>query len=123
MSARATVIKYHKRSSLNNRAVLSHSSRDYKSKIKVSAGLVPSRGCVCVSVIQLCPTLQPHGLQPARLLCAWDSPGKNTGAGCHSLLQGILLSQSLNVGLPAQQADSLPSESPGKGTIYSQPLL
>ena len=49
MSARATVIKYHKRSSLNNRAEFSHSSRDYKSKIKVSAGVVPSRGCVCVS--------------------------------------------------------------------------
>ena len=25
--------------------------------------------------------LRPHGLQPARLLCAWGSPGKNTGAG------------------------------------------
>ena len=32
-------------------------------------------------------TSQPHGLQPARLLCAWDSPGKNTGVGCHALLQ------------------------------------
>ena len=42
---------------------------------------------VCVLVAQLCPTLlQPHGLQPARLLCPWDSPGKNTGVGCHSLL-------------------------------------
>ena len=26
---------------------------------------------------------QPHGLWPARLLCPWDSPGKNTGGGCH----------------------------------------
>ena len=26
---------------------------------------------------------RPHGLQPARLLCPWDSPGKNTGVGCH----------------------------------------
>ena len=31
--------------------------------------------------------LQPHGLQPARLLCPWDSPGKNIGVGCHFLLQ------------------------------------
>ena len=31
-------------------------------------------------------SLQPHGLQPARLLCPWDSPGKNTGVGCHYLL-------------------------------------
>ena len=28
--------------------------------------------------------------------CPWDSPGKNTGVGCHSLLQGIFLSQGLN---------------------------
>ena len=33
--------------------------------------------------------LQPQGLQPTRLLCPWDSPGKNTGVGCHALLQGI----------------------------------
>ena len=26
----------------------------------------------------------------ARLLCSWDSPGKNTGVGSHSLLQGIV---------------------------------
>ena len=32
--------------------------------------------------------LWPHGLQPTRLLCPWDFPGKNTGMGCHSLLQG-----------------------------------
>ena len=32
-------------------------------------------------------SLWPHGLQPARLLCPWDFPGKNTGVGCHFLLQ------------------------------------
>ena len=32
-------------------------------------------------------SVQPHGLQPARLLCPWDSPGKNTRVGCHFLLQ------------------------------------
>ena len=31
--------------------------------------------------------MQPHGLQPTRLLCPWDSPAKNTGVGCHFLLQ------------------------------------
>ena len=31
-------------------------------------------------------SLQLHGLQPARLLYPWDSPGKNTGVGCHALL-------------------------------------
>ena len=32
-------------------------------------------------------------LQPARLHCPWDSPSKNNGVGCHSLLQGIFLTQ------------------------------
>ena len=31
-------------------------------------------------------SLQPHGLQPARLVCPWDFPGKNTWVGCHFLL-------------------------------------
>ena len=35
-----------------------------------------------------------------RLLCPWDSTGKNTGVGCHELLQGIFLTQGLNPGLP-----------------------
>ena len=30
---------------------------------------------------------RPHGLQPTRLLCPWDFPGKSTGVGCHCLLQ------------------------------------
>ena len=44
-------------------------------------------------------SLPPQGLQSARLLCPWKSPGKNTGVGCHSLLQGIFLTQGLNAGL------------------------
>ena len=31
--------------------------------------------------------MQPHRRQPTRLICLWDSPGKNTGVGCHFLLQ------------------------------------
>ena len=31
--------------------------------------------------------MRPHRQQPTRLLCPWDSPGKNTGVGCHFLLQ------------------------------------
>ena len=45
-------------------------------------------------------SLQPHGLQPARLLCPWNSPGKNTGVGSHSLLQGISPTQRSNSVLP-----------------------
>ena len=40
--------------------------------------------------------LQPHGLQPTRLLCPWDYPGKSTGIGCHFLLQRIFLTQECN---------------------------
>ena len=36
---------------------------------------------------------QPHGLEPTRLLCPWDSPGKNTGVGCCALLQEIFPTQ------------------------------
>ena len=32
---------------------------------------------------------RPHGLYAVRLLCPWDSPGKNTGVCCHTLFQGI----------------------------------
>ena len=52
--------------------------------------------CVCVCV---CSRVQAHAclviqsspilcnlMDPARFLCAWDSPGKNTGVGCHSLV-------------------------------------
>ena len=38
-------------------------------------------------VAQSCPTQRPHGLQPTRLLCPRDSPGKRTGVGCHCLLR------------------------------------
>ena len=41
-------------------------------------------------------SLQPHGQWPARLLCPWNSPGKNTGVGCHALLQGIVSAQGSN---------------------------
>ena len=43
-------------------------------------------------------SLWPHGLQPARLLCPWDSPGKNTGVGCHALLQRIFPTQGSKLG-------------------------
>ena len=47
-----------------------------------------------------CPnSLRSHGLQPARLFCPWNSPGKNIRVGSHSLLQGIFLTQGLNLGL------------------------
>ena len=40
--------------------------------------------------------LWPYGLQPTRLLCLWNFPGKNTGVGCHFLLQGIFPTKGSN---------------------------
>ena len=46
-----------------------------------------SRKTAADKSLQSCPTLRPHRRQPTRLLHPWDSPGKNTGVGCHFLLQ------------------------------------
>ena len=67
---------------------------------------------VC-SVAQSCQTLWPQGLQPTRVFCPWDSPGKNTGVGCYSLLQEIFPTHRSNP-FPSLQADSSLSEPPGK---------
>ena len=51
-------------------------------------------------VTQSCPTLcDPKGCS-LPVLCPWDSPGKNTGVGCHAFLHGILSTQRSNPGLP-----------------------
>ena len=42
---------------------------------------------------ELCLTLRPCGRWPTRLLCPWDSPGKNARVGGHLLLQGTFLAQ------------------------------
>ena len=57
---------------------------------------------------QSCRMLQAHGLKTARLLCPWDFSGKNSGVGCHSLLQGIFPTQESNPRLLHRWADSLP---------------
>ena len=62
-------------------------------------------------------SLQPHGLQPTRLLCLWNFPGKITGVGCHFFLQGIFPIQGSNlclVCLLLRQVDSLPLVPSGK---------
>ena len=59
-------------------------------------------------------------MEPTRLLCPWDTPGKNTGVGCHFLLQGIYLPDpGTEPTSPALQADSLPFELPGD--VYPHP--
>jgi len=60
----------------------------------------PWNSGVCVSPSVVPNSLWPHGLEPTWILCPWDSPGKNTGVGYHSLLQGISPTQRSNPGLP-----------------------
>ena len=56
-----------------------------------AAGICTSYWVLSHSVVS--DSLPPHGLEPARLLCPWDSPGKGTGVGFHALLQGIFPTQ------------------------------
>ena len=65
-----------------------------------------------------------YDYEPAKLLCPWDFPVKNTEESFNFLLQGIFLTQGLNLDLLhcrwslALQADSLPTEPPGKPSNY-----
>ena len=58
-------------------------------------------------------SLQPHGL------CSpWNSPGQNTGVGSHSLSPGDLPTPGIKPRSPTLQAESLPTELPGKSPKY-----
>ena len=65
-----------------------------------TSGIVLVTSWVCAQSLHWVQLLQPHELQPARLLCPQDFPGKNTGVGFHFLLQEIFPTQRLNLGLP-----------------------
>ena len=56
--------------------------------------------CACFSHSIVSSSLRLHRLQPARLLCPWNSSGKNSGVCCHFLLQGTFPTQESNQGLP-----------------------
>ena len=90
-------------------------------KLKTERGdsqIWPSGGyCCCWVTSVVSDSLPPNGLQPVRLLCPWDSPGKDSGVGCHILFQGIFSTQGLNphlLHLLPWQVDSLPLAPPGK---------
>ena len=54
--------------------------------------------CACAQVLS-CSAVSDSATQwtePTRLLSAWDFPGKNTGVGCHFVLQGLFLTQGSN---------------------------
>ena len=69
----------------------------------------------CYLVTKSCPTLlRLLGLSSTRPLCPWNFPGKNTGVGCHFLLQEIFPTQGLNPHLLHWQIDCSPVNHQGK---------
>ena len=72
---------------------------------------------MCANSLHSSPTLCDPMEYSLPGSCPWDSPGKNTGVGCHILLQGTFLTQGLNphlLCLLPWQAGSLPLAPPGK---------
>ena len=69
--------------------------------LRLSNSKNSSISSVLYLVAQLCPTLcNPMDYSPPGSSVHGDSPGKNTGVGCHALLQGIFPTQGLNSSLP-----------------------
>ena len=82
--------------------------------------------CVCVPA-QSCLTLcDPVGCSPTKLRCPCNSPGKNTGVGCHFLLQWIFPTQGWNLHLLYLlhcQADSSPLHHLGSPMRQHMPFI
>ena len=72
----------------------------------------------CSSQVHGAHSLWPHGLQPARLLCPWDFPSKNTEVGCCFLFQRIFLTQGSNPHLLYWQEGSLPLSHQGSPVLH-----
>ena len=90
--------KYHKAPSLLSRERWLR----FRASWKLIDNLFPFlyKSPVLFSAVQSCPTLCfPEDCSPTRLLCPWDFPGKNSGMGCHFLLQRIFLTQGSNLSL------------------------
>ena len=68
-------------------------------------------------------SLQLHGLQLDRIFYPWDSPGKNMGVSCHSLLQGIFPTRGSNPGLPHCRQTLYPLSHQGSPTGFMVGLL
>ena len=71
-------------------------------------------------LLQLCPTLRPHRRQPTRLPHPWDSPGKNTGVGCHFLLQCVKVKSLSRVRLLATPWTAAHQAPPSMGFARQQ---
>ena len=65
----------------------------------IYTGYISAYVWVCAKLLQLCDFCDPVNFSPPGS-CSWNSPGKNTGVGCHALLHGIFPIQGSNPGLP-----------------------
>ena len=93
-----------------------------KSKVQISLVAVVVQSLSRILLFQ--PNCSPPG---SSVLCPWDSPNRNTGVGCHFLLQGIFLTQGSNPGLLIFciagsllncRGNSLLTEPPGKLALH-----
>ena len=96
--------------------------------LRITWVLCSLHACVHAVTSVVSDSLQSSGPKGARLPCPWDSPSKNTGVGCHALLQGIFPTQGLNPRLLHflhWEEDSLPLVPPTTTTksIQSCPTL
>ena len=80
----------------------------------VTENLTPSSLLLVCLLSRVLTLLKPCGLRPLQAPLQWDSPGKDSGLGCHFLLQGIFLTQGSNLLPPHWQVDSLLLSPPGK---------
>ena len=92
-------------------------------KLQSNLGLISLVLCLCL-VSQSCLTLcNPMDCSPPGSSVYGDSPGKNTGVGCHALLQVIFPTQGLNPGLPHCRQILLPCEAQGKPSLIRSSIL
>ena len=62
--------------------------------------------------------MQPHRRQPTRLPCPWDSPGRNTGVGCHFLLQCMKVKSESEVAHSCLTLSNLMDCSPPGSSVH-----
>jgi len=71
--------------------------------------------CCCYVTSVVSDSVRPHRQQPTRLPCPWDSPGKNTGVGCHFLLQ------CMKVKSESEVTQSCPTLAPPWTAVHQAP--
>ena len=96
------------------------SKREEETTEVLSLNLLPFDSCPAAAAaksLQSCPTLRPHRRRPTRLPRPWDSPGNNTGVGCHFLLQCMKVKSASEVAQSCPTlSDPMDCSPPGSST-------